>query len=57
MVNDSPIKRTDYWEKIHLILFMLHINCQYLHLLFCLNHQTYSNGIDIKIRKDNVIDI
>ena len=47
--------RADYWEKIHLILFLLYTKYQYLHLLFYLNRQSY--GTDIKIRKDNVIKI
>ena len=33
---------TDYWEKIHLILFLLCTKYQYFHLPFYLNHQTYS---------------
>ena len=47
--------RADYWEKIHLILFLLYTKYQYFHLLFYLNRQPY--GTDIKIRKDNVIKI
>ena len=47
--------RADYWEKIHLILFLLYTKYQYFHLLFYLNRQSY--GTDIKIRKDNVIKI
>ena len=30
--------QTDYWEKIHLILFLLYTKYQYFYLLFYLNH-------------------
>ena len=44
-----------YWEKTHLILFLLYTKHQYFHLLFYLNRQPY--GTDIKIGKDIVIKI
>ena len=34
--------RTDYWEKINLISFLLYTRYQYSNLLFYLNHQIYS---------------
>ena len=32
--------KTDYWEKIHLISFLLCTKCQYFHLSFNVNAQT-----------------
>ena len=55
MWSDYTDMRADYWEKFHLILFLLYAKYQYFHLLFYLNCQPY--GIDIKVQKNNVIKI
>ena len=36
MVNGTLLKRADYWEKIHLISFLLYTKYRYFHLLLFL---------------------
>ena len=40
--TDYTDMQTDYWEKIHLILFLLCTKDQYFNIPFYLNHQTSS---------------